>query len=47
MGIIVSKDEDKDNEITRRIDADLRAKLVASSKDDEEYSPDLFKNIRV
>lgn len=47
MGVIVNKSEDEDNELTRRISAELRAKLQESSKDDEEYSPDLFKNIRV
>lgn len=47
MGIIVSKDEDENNELSRRINADLRAKMAENSKDDEEYSPDLFKNIRV
>ena len=47
MGIIVNKDEDSNSELTRRINADLRAKLQESSEDDDEYSPDLFKNIRV
>ena len=47
MEIIVTKDEDENTELTRRINAELRAKLQESSKDDEEYSPDLFKNIRV
>ncbi len=47
MGIIVNKNEDEDSELTRRINADLREKLQESSEDDEEYSPDLFKNIRV
>lgn len=47
MGIIVNKDEDSNSELTRRINADLKTKLQQSSDDDEEYSPDLFKNIRV
>lgn len=32
MGVIVSKQDDKNNELTRRIDADLRAKMDGSSK---------------
>ena len=32
MGVIVSKENDKDNELTRRIDADLREKMSGSSK---------------
>lgn len=47
MGIIVNKNEDENTELSRRIDAELRTKLQESSDDDEEYSPDLFKNIRV
>ena len=47
MGIIFNKNEDENTELSRRINAELRTKLQESSDDDEEYSPDLFKNIRV
>ena len=36
MGVIVSKQNDKDNELTRRIDADLRAKMAGTSKNNGE-----------
>lgn len=35
MGIIVNKDNKLDNELSRRIDADLRAKLTGNSREDE------------
>ena len=35
MGIIVNK-ENQENELTRRIDADLRAKLSGNSREDTE-----------
>ena len=35
MGIIVSKENDKNNDLERRISADLRAKAVETSPDSE------------
>ena len=35
MGVIVKKDEDTNEELTRRINADLRAKMYSSSEDDD------------
>ena len=35
MSIIVNKENNLDNELSRRIDADLRAKLSGNSRDDE------------
>ena len=54
MGVIVSKQNDKNNELTRRIDADLRAKMNGSTKvtgdkkdvdlaEDADYVKDLKK----
>ena len=37
MGVIVKKDEDTNEELTRRINADLRAKMYSSSEDDDDY----------
>ena len=34
MGVIVNKEDDKNDELTRRINADLRAKMYGSSSDD-------------
>lgn len=54
MGIMLSKQDDLNDELSRRINADLRAKMEASSKlegpdfvDTEEYDSDIFKNIQV
>jgi hypothetical protein len=54
MGIMVQKDDDLNEDLSRRIDADLKTKMKAASKiegpewvDDTEFDPDLFKNIRV
>ena len=41
MGVIVNKENSKDDELTRRIDADLRAKMEASSKVTDDETPDL------
>lgn len=35
MGVIVHKENDIENELTRRIDADLRAKMSEASKVDK------------
>lgn len=54
MGVIVSKENDKENELTRRIDADLNSKLNSKSKvvesgeepdfvEDQDYTKDLKK----
>lgn len=41
MGVIVNKENSKNNELTRRIDADLRSRAVAQeSKDDPDYVAD-------
>lgn len=36
MGIIVNKEDDKNETLTARINADLLARLQEKSKDDEE-----------
>lgn len=36
MGVILNREEDKNEELTRKINADLRAKMEASSKDEGE-----------
>ena len=41
MGIIVNKTNEQDNEITRRIDADLRQKQIAAQ---ESEQPDLAED---
>lgn len=51
MGIIVNKDEEKDNRLTDRINADLRVKMAESSNpaedpdlaEDTDYAKDLKK----
>lgn len=53
MGVIVSKDNEKNTELARRIDADLRSKATASKgaknkatvdfAEDAEYMKDLKK----
>ena len=52
MGVIVNKENDKNNELSRRIDADLRAKLDGKQKtedvdkdfvESQEYISDLKK----
>ena len=54
MAVIVNKENDKNNELSRRIDADLREKMSGSSKtvaknadpdftEDAEYIKDLKK----
>ncbi|MBQ3353220.1 hypothetical protein IJG89_02675 [Candidatus Saccharibacteria bacterium] len=40
MGVIVNKENTKNDELSRRIDADLRAKLSGNSKEENE-DPDL------
>lgn len=42
MGIIVNKDEEKDNRLTDRINADLRVKMAESSNQAED--PDLAED---
>lgn len=42
MGIIVNKDEEKDNRLTDRINADLRVKMAESSNPAED--PDLAED---
>lgn len=54
MGIIANKDEDRNAELTQRINADLRAKMSETSKitddrdgvEDSEYVKDLKKTGR-
>lgn len=36
MGVIVNKEDDKNDELSRRINADLRTKMYGNSKDDDE-----------
>lgn len=52
MGIMLSKEDDKNANLSRRIDADLRSRMEASAKmengemdavDDSEYTKDLKK----
>lgn len=52
MGIMLSKEDDKNANLSRRIDADLRSRMEASAKmengeidavDDSEYAKDLKK----
>lgn len=52
MGIMLSKEDDKNANLSRRIDADLRSKMEASAKmengeidavEDSEYTKDLKK----
>lgn len=41
MGVIVNKENSKNDELSRRIDADLKARAVAESKaDDPDYVED-------
>ena len=41
MGVIVNKENSKNNELSRRIDADLRSRAVAQEpKDDPDYVAD-------
>ncbi len=37
MGVIVNKNEDTNDELTRRINADLRSKMYENSGDDDDY----------
>lgn len=55
MAVIVNKEEDKNIDLTRRIDADLREKMAESSKignvdpdlaEDSEYVKDFAKTGR-
>lgn len=53
MGVIVNKDNSKEDELSRRIDADLRARAVAERQEDDpdyvadaEYLKDLKKTGR-
>ena len=43
MGVIVNKENEKKDELSRRIDADLRAKAVASSRVDDD-DPDFVED---
>ena len=36
MGVIVNKDQDTNDELTRRINADLRTKMYGNSGEDED-----------
>lgn len=36
MGVIVNKEDDKNDELTRRINADLRTKMYGNSNDDDD-----------
>ena len=46
MGVIVTKDDDKNAELTRRINADLRAKMSESSKDSgDKKDPDFVNDM--
>lgn len=42
MGVIVNKENDKNNELTRRISADLRAK--AATEKEEKKEPDFIND---
>lgn len=42
MGVIVNKENEKNNELSRRINADLRARAVQSAQ--AEGSPDLAED---
>lgn len=54
MGIIVNQDEDKNNELTERINADLREKMSETANvtddpdlaEDTDYTKDLKKTSR-
>ena len=53
MGIIVTKDDDKNVELTRRINADLKAKMESTSKmedpdfiDGSAYMEDFLKRMK-
>ncbi len=54
MGIIVTKEDDKNADLTRRINADLKAKMEGVSKaenpdfvEDSEYMQDFFKKMKL
>ena len=54
MGIIVTKEDDKNADLTRRINADLKAKMDAQSKMEDPdfiegsaYMEDFLKNLKV
>ncbi len=44
MGVIVNKENTKKNELTRRIDADLKAKQIATAKIDGNADPDFAED---
>ena len=44
MGVIVNKENTKKNELTRRIDADLKAKQMATAKIDGNADPDFAED---
>lgn len=46
MGIIVNKDDKLDNELSRRIDADLRSKLSGNSRSDDVEQVDFAEGAR-
>ena len=43
MGVIVNKENEKSNELSQRIDADLRAKLSGNSRIEDE-DPDVAED---
>ncbi len=54
MGIMLTKEDDKNADLTRRINADLRAKLESQSKMEDPdfvegsaYMEDFLKNIKI
>lgn len=40
MGIMMSRDEDRNSELNRRISADLRARTQSSEREDPDYVED-------
>lgn len=45
MGVIVNKEDDKNAELTRRINADLRAKMSETVNDDDHDAPDFSEDV--
>ena len=44
MGIIVNKNQEEDNEITRRINADLRERAMQTAGEGDNDMPDLAED---
>ncbi len=44
MGVIVNKENTKKSDLTRRIDADLKAKQAATTKIDGDADPDFAED---